>query len=357
MKKRSPHDWLVSLFGLITLFCVSLLGACSTDDNGQTVDPGHPTTGAGGMAGTGSGGTMGAGGTGGPVGAGAGGTTQTMGCAGATGGGGDTNGAGGSMGAGGAMVPGPYVKPAAAPSPGCSQATSPGSGRRTIDYGMNQTRNYVVDGSAYTNGMPNKLIFTLHGCGGYVTSGTNLPKLPNFPNTLYVQWQGGDSGCYDDQSRASPEYDVFDALLTEIESTFCIDKNRVFADGFSSGAWMAMMLGCQRPNVVKAHGQGAGGLPISIRPAVDCKGPEAALFSHGTADDQNHIHGSRQDRDRLLKTNQCDSTTKPYGGFAQCVEYQNCLPGYPVVYCEYPGLGHSPGASQDASISLFFSQF
>ena len=198
--------------------------------------------------------------------------------------------------------------------------------------------------SSYTNGMPNKLVFTLHGCGGYVTSGTNLPKLPNFPNTLYVQWQGGDSGCYDDQSRASPEYDVFDALLTEIENTFCIDKNRVFADGFSSGAWMAMMLGCQRANVVKAHGQGAGGLPISIRPAVDCKGPEPALFSHGTADDQNHIHGSHQDRDRLLKTNQCDSTTKPYGGFAQCVEYQNCLPGYPVVYCEYPGLGHSPGA-------------
>ena len=151
-------------------------------------------------------------------------------------------------------------------------------------------------------------------------------QAPEFPNTLYVQWQGGDSGCYDDQTRASPDYEVFDALLTEIENTFCIDKNRVFADGFSSGAWMAMMLGCQRANVIKAHGQGAGGLPISIRPAVDCKGPVAALFSHGTADDQNHIHGSRQDRDRLIKTNQCDSTTKPYGGFAQCVEYQNCYP-------------------------------
>jgi len=349
MKMRSPHYLLLSLFGL------SQVVACSTDDSGPAADSqNHNTGGTGGTTQTGTGGTTGD--TGGSVGAGTGGTTTPpMGCAGTTGVGG-ASGAGGSMGTGG-MGPGPYVKPAPAPSPGCNQGTSPGSGRRTINYGMNQTRNYVVDGSSYTNGMPNKLIFTLHGCGGYVTNGTNLPKLPNFPNTLYVMWQGGDSGCYDDQSRASPEYDVFDALLTEIESTFCIDKNRVFADGFSSGAWMAMMLGCQRATVVKAHGQGAGGLPISIRPAVDCKGPEPALFSHGTADDQNHIHGSRQDRDRLLKTNQCDSTTKPYGGFAQCVEYQNCLPGYPVVYCEYPGLGHSPGASQDASISLFFNQF
>ena len=190
-----------------------------------------------------------------------------------------------------------------------------------------------------------------------MNGGTNLPKLPNFPNTLYVMWQGGDSGCYDDQTRASPEYAVFDALVTEIENTFCIDKNRVFADGFSSGAWMAQMLGCQRANVIKAHGQGAGGFPISLRHAVDCKGPVAALFSHGSGDGTNHIHGSRQDRDRLLKTNQCDNTTKPYGGFSQCVEYQNCLPGYPVVFCEYPGLGHSPGSSQDASISLFFNQF
>jgi polyhydroxybutyrate depolymerase len=351
MTKRSPHYLLISLFGF------SLLGACSTDDSAQPIDPGHPTTGSGGTVATGSGGTTATTGTGGSVDPGTGGTTtQPMGCAGTTGSGGAPNGAGGSMGTGG-MGPGPYVKPAAAPSMGCNQGTSPGSGRRTIGYGQNQTRPYVVDGSSYTNGMPNKLVFTLHGCGGYVTSGTNLPKLPNFPNTLYVQWQGGDSGCYDDQTRASPDYEVFDALLTEIENTFCIDKNRVFADGFSSGAWMAMMLGCQRANVIKAHGQGAGGLPISIRPAVDCKGPVAALFSHGTTDDQNHIHGSRQDRDRLIRTNQCDSATKPYGGFAQCVEYQNCLPGYPVVYCEYPGLGHSPGANQDASISLFFNQF
>jgi poly(3-hydroxybutyrate) depolymerase len=116
---------------------------------------------------------------------------------------------------------------------------------------MNQTRPYVVDGSSYTNGMPNKLVFTLHGCGGYVTNGTNLPKLPNFPNTLYVQWQGGDSGCYDDQSRASPEYDVFDALLTEIESTFCIDKNRVFADAFEQNQRLRIKMPLQLRKVIR----------------------------------------------------------------------------------------------------------
>lgn len=262
-------------------------------------------------------------------------------------------GASAGRGAGG----GPYVKPAPAPSAGCEQPMAPPSARRTISYGNQQVRNYIVDTSSYVPGKPNRLVFTLHGCGGFVQNGTNLPKLPNFSNTLYVMWQGGDSGCYDDQTRASPEYIVFDALAADIERNYCIDKNRVFATGFSSGAWMAMMLGCQRADVIRAHGQGAGGLPIAIRPAVDCRGPVAALFSHGIADDVNHVHGSRQGRDRLLRTNQCDATTKPFGNFPQCVQYQGCLPGYPVVHCEYPVLGHSPASVEGASTAQFFDQF
>lgn len=62
-------------------------------------------------------------------------------------------------------------------------------------------------------------------------------------------------------------------------------------------------------------------------------------------------------RDRVLRTNQCDATTKPFGNFPLCVQYQGCLPGYPVVHCEYPGLGHSPASAEGASIAQFFGQF
>ncbi|HEX3694048.1 MAG TPA: PHB depolymerase family esterase [Polyangia bacterium] len=316
-------------------------------------------TGLGPGAGTG-GGSIGSGGNSAPTGSGGGsvptgsGGTSPAGCGGMDGGmaGGapGTTDGGQDAGTGGATT-GPYVKPPAAPSMGCMQPGA-GAGARTINVN-GKNINFIINMTGYNAAMPNRLIFTLHGCGGY----GNLMLLPGLTPNIHVQWQGQDSGCYEDQTRDSPEYAVFDALLQFMETNFCIDKNRVFATGFSSGSWMADMLGCRRADVVKAHGQGAGGLPMSLRFAADCRGPEAALYEHGTADDQNHIHGSRLDRDRLLKTNQCDDTSKAYPNFSPCVLYDNCLPGYPVAYCEIPGLGHSPWGQMTAVIGNFFQQF
>lgn len=371
-----------TLLSCLALASATVLAACSSSsgalhDSGTTT--GSTPPGTGGQSGPGSGGAPGnppgtggalgsppgnpagtggapgnSAGTGGAVGNPAG-TGGAQGCAGLSGnpqpgsGGSQATDAGATQGAGGAS--GPYVKPPPAPSAGCGKAAG-GTGAQTINV-MGRNVNYIVNMTGYDNTMPNKLIFTLHGCGGY----GSLIILPGLAPNIHVQWQGSDSGCYSDQTRASPEYAVFDALLDYMENNYCIDKNRVFATGFSSGSWMADMLGCQRANVVKAHGQGAGGLPVSIRPAADCRGPEAALYEHGTADDQNHIHGSRQDRDRLLKTNQCDSTSKPYPNFSPCVLYDNCLPGFPVAYCEIPGLAHSQWPQMAAVVANFFQQF
>ncbi len=370
MKTSSRFLSLVTAVGA-TFVAACSSGAGATKDSGTPTGTtmgsgGQPITGTGGRASSASGGATGNPvGTGGdmgtPVGTGGDmgtpvGTGGAQGCAVVSGSGGSGSGGSTASDAGvpagtGGGASGPYVKPPAAPSAGCGKAAG-GTGAQTINV-MGRNVNYIVNMTGYDNTMPNKLIFTLHGCGGY----GSLIILPGLAPNIHVQWQGSDSGCYSDQTRASPEYAVFDALLDYMENNYCIDKNRVFATGFSSGSWMADMLGCQRANVVKAHGQGAGGLPVSIRPAADCRGPEAALYEHGTADDQNHIHGSRQDRDRLLRTNQCDNTSKPYANFSPCVQYDNCLPGFPVVYCEIPGLAHMQWAQMTAVVGNFFQQF
>jgi len=246
---------------------------------------------------------------------------------------------------------GPYVKPPAAPSMGCMQPGANAAARTINVNGRNI--NFIVNTTGYNATMPNRLIFTLHGGGGY----GGVMQLPGLAPNIHVQWQGQDGACYEDQTRDSPEYAVFDKLLEFMETNFCIDKNRVFATGFSSGSWMADMLGCRRADVVKAHGQGAGGLPMSLRFAADCRGPEAALWEHGTSDNQNHLHGSRMDLERLIKTNQCDPTPKPYPGFSPCVLYDKCTPGYPLAFCEIQGLGHGPWGQMTQVIGNFFQQF
>ena len=57
--------------------------------------------------------------------------------------------------------------------------------------------------------------------------------------------------CFDDGAGTtcpeSVEYGYFDLLHKQVESDFCVDTDRQFFAGYSSGGWMAHQLGCQFP--------------------------------------------------------------------------------------------------------------
>ena len=60
------------------------------------------------------------------------------------------------------------------------------------------------------------------------------------------------------RARPSPdsvEYGYFDLLHKQIESDYCVDTDRQFYAGYSSGGWMAHQLGCQFPDVLRAQGE------------------------------------------------------------------------------------------------------
>ena len=77
--------------------------------------------------------------------------------------------------------------------------------------------------------------------------------------------------CFDDgagtTSPDSAEYGYFDRLHKQIESDYCVDTDKQFYAGYSSGGWMAHQLGCQFPDVLRAqgerHGRPAAGDPRS----------------------------------------------------------------------------------------------
>lgn len=191
--------------------------------------------------------------------------------------------------------------------------------------------------------------------------------------------------CFDDGAYAtmagSLEFPYFDALHKQIEASYCVDKNRQFYAGYSSGGWLAQELGCQFPDVLRAQGNTTGGLPNVIANGTQhCKDhPIAAFLLHDFNDGSNPYSGSVAALERLLKLNNCQggqtmstAPTAPYSIFdlnpdgglldaglpaanmVSCVQYTGCPADYPIVFCTSMGQAHN---AQDSTAIPAFWQF
>lgn len=268
---------------------------------------------------------------------------------------------------------GPPTGPA--PSAGCGMA--PTQALQTyIKYNINVTtglapayvamytaRNYYVwlpanydPTRAYTT------VFLGHGCGG--NGSTVLPMQNASKGNAIIVGLSAVGQCFMTSAADSPEIPFFDAVLAQVESTLCVDKNHVFIAGFSSGSWLANLIGCARAGIVRGQGNATGGLP----PVPTCSGPIAAMLAHDENDPANNISGGEAARDRILKINGCSLTeTMPYdphlgpndtdlqGHPILCVQYQGCPAAYPVVWCPTMGQGHSDQVGTGLSVPGFWN--
>jgi hypothetical protein len=209
----------------------------------------------------------------------------------------------------------------------------------------------------YDSKKPYPTIFEFHPCGGSGDPSSNVPIQNASKDAAILIAPQSQGQCYENQIRNSPDVTLFDDTLGYAEQNYCVDQSRVFAIGYSAGSWMSIILGCVRSQVIRAHAQVSGGLPMFIRPGVDCPGSVAALFIHDEEDPMNTILGGIAARDRVLRIDHCGSDTMPWAP-APCELYTSCKPDFPVVWCETMGQGHdrqdnlAPGA-----MWKFFSQF
>jgi poly(3-hydroxybutyrate) depolymerase len=137
---------------------------------------------------------------------------------------------------------------------------------------------------------------------------------------------------------AAPTWDVqrdvpfFDALLTHLESAYCVDPHRIFAVGHSAGGFFVSSLGCMRGSELR------GIAPLSAGPPTGtCQGEFAVWISQGNADTAFGIANGKADRDFWVQRNTCDATMSTPADPSPCVEYAACDPGFAVRYCEYAG--------------------
>ena len=430
----------VRILGSFALAC--WLGACSSGGGGSTGAAGATGT-AGNSNPQGAAGATGAAGNSNPQGGagstGAAGNANPQGAAGSTGAAGNSNpqGAAGSTGAAGAAAG------ASGTGTGGSSPPAMSAGCTMPPLGADSAKTFVekdimvngVDAAFVTAHPPNQTTFTWTkrnyflrlpanydpntpyivtlagtGCGGSATVGSSgdytLPQLATGattqPNALQIALSYVPSNSvntcatFADGYTNSPEPAYVSAVIDDVSAKYCVDKNRVFINGYSSGAWEAMVGGCNVQDKVRGFGvQIGGGLRITHTTCM--QKPVAAMYVVGLKDTgnpigplataQNGSFGSVGSRDELLKRNGCVApdfqivdtcsaeaaaagspcaagivngdtfSNVPHAmwnaKYPKCQMYTGCPPKYPVVWCPLEvdhGNGPHPAGSDGGAV-------
>ena len=194
-------------------------------------------------------------------------------------------------------------------------------------------RTYLVDlPSSYDPATAYPIVFGFHGAStsgetfrssfyGNLLSAMADEAIVVHPDAL------GDPTSWD----ANRDVTFFDDLLVELRSTLCIDTNRVFATGHSSGGFFTNSLACERADVLRGIAPVSGGGPNGF---ANCVGPVAAWIAHGENDETVDFSSGEGSRDYWLEANGCAADSAMPAALDECVEY-GCEAGLPVQWCVY----------------------
>ena len=355
------------------------------------------TTGAGGRP-TGTGGDHATGGTTSASGGAAGGRMGQAGAPGSGGGAGHaasggsagstTTGsggaAGGTSGGGGGSGTTPGMSAGCGTTPTIASSMYNNGSHITFMSGTQQRRYILNVPTNYDKTHPYKLIITYHELNGndnemYNQKYYNL--LPQSNNTaIFIAPNGtqssgspctgtgsGDSGCgWPNQGNADLTF--VDALVKEIESNFCVDTTRIFADGWSYGGSMSYKTACERP-MGAANGYIRG---VAVYSGSQLSGtctptkPVAYYASHGTHDSVLNYSNGVGLAQNFAKANGCTwaTPTSVTSGAHVCTNEMGCMAGYPLEFCSFngdhtpfPDNGQESSSWNAANVWTFFNQF
>ena len=247
----------------------------------------------------------------------------------------------------------PLRGPAAPPSPstGCRANGRGTSGEGVIVSNGHESPYVVTVPAGYDPAKPTPLVFAVHGRTRSHRTMSNgdaegfQASVGSFAIVAYLKSVGVGWG----PRSVAP----FEALHDRLLSSFCIDTERVFAAGHSSGAHFALQLACTHSEHLRGIAAVAGGLE-----GPGCAGRTAALLVHGRRDAVVSISRGRQALERVLERNHCGERAEPMG-IANCVRDQGCDAGLPVAWCDhdeptYQDTNHGWPSFASAAIASFF---
>jgi polyhydroxybutyrate depolymerase len=238
------------------------------------------------------------------------------------------------------------------PSPGCAAAS--------LDKGRPLERSLTVDGVKRTYlldvpdgvepGKPLPLLLDFHGfqhsaAGVWRVSefkdlAARDPFITVYPDGLEVDLLGRSGRGWQMFSVEGNRDLVFTrALLDEMERRYCIDRNRVYATGFSNGGFFSNVLACTMSDRIAAVAPvGAGRITVPCAPSRAVP----VIIVHGRQDELVRATQAREARDAWVEMNGCREHLSN-----GCEIHRECRNGAEVRYCEFD-IGHRwpPGATQ-----------
>lgn len=242
-----------------------------------------------------------------------------------------------------------------APSRGCGTSGQPTGSvmARSITVGGTSRTYALTVPQTYAPTVPSALIFGYHGAGGtgagisvslQLETEAGSPAIFVYPDGVGGGWDPNETGA---------DVQMFDAVAAAIEGSYCIDRNRVFATGFSFGGSMTNSIGCFRGGAVRAIAPMAGGIIFSPADAP-CRGPIPVWLAYGSTDPSLPQYGYAN-RDFWIQRNRCSTSSTPVDP-SPCVGYLGCDPAGSLTYCEWAG-GHDIPPFGPRAIRGFFDKF
>jgi poly(3-hydroxybutyrate) depolymerase len=225
-------------------------------------------------------------------------------------------------------------------SAGCGMPSSLATGawvEQTLDVAGTARTYFVWLPDGYDPARAYPVVYQFHGCSDSATRETNNPPVQRASGADAIHVRGrAVERCWD-TSATGPDVAFFDALVAQMEASYCADPARRFVTGYSSGAFMTHRLACVRGDVIRGVATIAGGQAGRM-----CAGQVAALLIHDQDDGTVNISASRDARDALLAANGCDvDAPRTPTAYAPCERYAGCDDGFPVVWCETTGRNHA----------------
>lgn len=262
-------------------------------------------------------------------------------------------------------APAPIEDKNLGPSAGCGKKAPPTGVTALTKTVAGKTRTFLrFVPAAYDPKTPIAVVYALHGSGGTAERARAAYDLEAEAKgkAIFVYPQGlpydanfpGDNRW--NPTENSDDYAFLDGLEADLEAIACVDRDRVFAVGFSNGARMTGMLGCYRGDKLRAIATVAAGgneNTLPIKPG-SCRGEVAVWGGLGT-EDPDHEAGSKIVRDYYTAANGCTAATvatAPQG----CKAHQGCRADAPVTWCSYPG-GHAWPPIASKGVWGFFDSF
>lgn len=248
----------------------------------------------------------------------------------------------------------PVPRAIVSPSTGCRRERGP-TGELSLTFGGRTGQYLLTVPPSVAPAVPAPLVFAFHGFSRTHVQmyGSDAGRLAEEVGSraivAYVKSQGE---SWDRPGELEPSLELYDALYEHLLATHCVDVERVFALGISSGGFFTTEVVCRHPERLAAAAVVSGAMETS------CNARMPILFIHGPADTEVPVSRGWHVRDYFLSENGCGPRTVATS-FEQCVQYTDCYPGYPLWWCQhdeptYENTNHGWPSFASQAIATFF---